>query len=266
MMWLGLLALAWTPAAQSAEMRGPAWMASHVLVYASFDAGTPSPERLVQGVRLKENSAVDMADAGLFGSALRATERTLALEGDRLSPHRPLTLMFWWRLERDHPVDGYFGWYQFTGRGFTSAFSRGKGEWCALTRPAGVMQVYHLPGIPNVNHLFDLDLARSLDLRGGVWHHLAAVFRPGSEIVLYLDGKRAAEVTTQGRGFRAEDGLRTLDLGPGLVLDEVIILERALEGEQIEEYLRGIEHMRIAREGLHAAGRADAAGSTRTGR
>lgn len=181
---------------------------------------------------------------GLIGKALDAVEKPLVLEGDALSPHRPLTISFWWALPRDLPIDGAFGLFQLTGRGFVAAFTRGKGEWCALQEPAGVLQVYDFPGIQDHNGIYDPKLSRSLDLRAGAWHHTAAVFRHASSVELYTDGVRVAEAATLGRELSEEDAIRSLSLGGGVLLDEVLILDRAVDAEGIEDYRRGMLRLR----------------------
>ncbi len=142
------------------------------------------------------------------------------------------------------PLDGVFNLFSLNGKGYLSAFVRGKGEWCALQKPAGVCQVYNFAGIQNVNEIYDFDLLKSLDLRGGIWHHSAAVLRPSGAFQFYTDGKVVSEITTKGRAWNAEDKLQSLTLGSGVILDDVAILNRALDADLINDYLRGVRQLR----------------------
>jgi hypothetical protein len=222
-------------------VRGPSWVEGCLLDYWTFDSdeGRSAARRLT----VKDGSAAETTPSGLIGRALDTREKRLVLEGGTLSPHGPLTISFWWALNEDLPADGSFSLFQLGGKGIVSAFVRGKGEWCALREPAGVLQVYYFPGIQDVNDIYDPELSRHLDLRAGVWHHTAAVFRRGSTVEMYTDGRRVAEVATSGRGFRADDGLTTLEVGGGVHLDEVLVLDRAIDAEQVADYHRGVRRL-----------------------
>jgi hypothetical protein len=171
-------------------------------------------------------------------------DKPLILRGEALSPHRPLTLSFWWALTYDLTLEGGYSLFSFNGKGLVALFSRGKGEWCALQRPAGVFQVYYFEGIQNVNGIYDFDLLAHHDLRAGVWHHAAVVFRRATTAQVYIDGKPVYEVAISGREWNAADGLGNLSLGGGLDLDEVLILDRAVEGDMIGDYVRGLQRLR----------------------
>jgi hypothetical protein len=229
-------------------VRGPAWVAGCLAWYEDFDGEEPtggekSGEASPTAISIRSGSPRRTVAEGLIGKALDAVEKPLVLEGDSLSPHRPLTISFWWALPRDLPVDGTFNLFQLTGRGIIAAFTRGKGEWCALEEPAGVLQVYYFPGIQNHNGIYDPKLSEHLELRAGVWHHTAAVFRRASTVELYTDGALVAEATTVGRELSQEDAIRSLSLGGGVLLDEVLILDRALDAERIADYRRGMRRL-----------------------
>lgn len=156
-------------------------------------------------------------------------------------------LSFWWALAEDAKIDSGSGLFGISGGGYIGHFVRGKGEWCALQRPTGVLQVYYFRGIQNVNLLYDGDLAAHLDLKAGVWHHTAAVFRAASIVELYTDGRKVAEIQTEGRSWRAGDNLRQIGFGPfgsGGSVDEILVLDRAASGEAIARYYSVLSRLR----------------------
>lgn len=226
----------------------PPFLEGRLLYYNAFERSNGLPE-------INEASAVQAGrtvtgPGGVSGHcALAQTGQVLHLKSDAFSPHLPLTVAFWWQLGRDAEIDSTFGLCHLTnGRGFVSHFSRGKGQWCALERPAAVLQVYYLPGIANVNGIYDRDLMAHLDLRAGVWHHTALVFNGGSLIRAYTDGRPVWKTRLKGRPFSAADGLHDLTIGSRhglpLALDEVLILRRALTAEEIATYVTALRQMR----------------------
>ncbi len=168
----------------------------------------------------------------------------LMLRSPVLSPHRPLTLAFWWALPADLKLEGGYSLFELTGAGYIGLFCRGKGQWCALQRPAGVFQVYYFDGIQSVNGIYDYDILAHMDLRAGVWHHSAVVFRQATTAQVYTDGKPVFEVTIKGREFSEKDGLISLALGGPLYLDEIMVLDRAIDGDMIADYVRGVARLR----------------------
>jgi hypothetical protein len=172
------------------------------------------------------------------------------LRSPEFSPHRPLTVSFWWALQEDAKIDSGFNLVHLQGRGIVSHFSRGKGEWCALQRNAAILQVYYLPGIQNVNGIYDADWAAHIELKAGAWHHTALVIHGGSLVEVYTDGKLAWSVRIDGRPFNEEDKLNDLTIGtrgaPAMAIDEVIILRRALTAEEIATYVTAVRQMREA--------------------
>jgi hypothetical protein len=180
--------------------------------------------------------------------ALGAQDTGLHLNSEAFSPHRPFTASFWWALSEDARIDGVFGLFHLAGvRGLISHFSRGKGEWCALQRPVGVLQVYYLDGIANVNGIYEGDLLSRLDLRAGVWHHTAIVIRGASLTEVYTDGGKVFETRNNGRDFLPEDQLRDLRIGSfwgtRAFIDEVAVFQRALLPEEIADYVTALRQM-----------------------
>lgn len=115
-----------------------------------------------------------------------------------LSIHKPLTGMFWWRLDEPMKEEPGFGVLALRGKGWLSAFVAGKGPWCALKEPARVFQCYNFPGMENCNDVWG---GRAW-FEPGVWHHTA--------------------ITASGLG---------------MTLDDVVILDRALSGDEIPAYI-----------------------------
>ncbi len=199
-----------------------------------------------EGIAVVDRGPVETTAEGFIGRGLYVKDgrHPFALRGPALSPHRPLTLSFWWALPYDLAIDGGYSLFSLNGKGMVAAFCRGKGEWCALQRPAGVFQVYYFNGIQNVNGIYDGDIRARLDLRKGVWHHTAVVFRRGCIAQMYTDGRMVFEVTTSGREFRPEDVLHDLSLGGPLMVDELAILNRAVDGDLISDYFQGMARLR----------------------
>jgi len=110
-----------------------------------------------------------------------------------------------------------------------------------------VLQVYYLPGIKNVNGIYDRDFMAHADLKSGVWHHTALVLTAGSLVSLYLDGERVSQIRTTGRPFHESDQLREMILGSNgslpIALDEVVILNRPLFDEEITTYVKAVRQM-----------------------
>lgn len=254
MIALAAIIAALTPAPAPDTVLGPGWFLDCLAYYSNFESAPDEPLVKVTGIETDlaarrgeaPGGSPVLTDAGFLGRGLEILDwgAPLVLRGEGLSPHRPLTLSFWWCLPFDMTIDGGYYLFELTGAGYIGLFSRGRGEWCALQRPAGVFQVYYFSGIQNVNGIYDFDLAAHCDLRAGVWHHSAVVFRRARTAQVYTDGEMVFEVTVEGRAFSEEDNLRNLALGGPLVLDELAVLDRAVEADMIADYWRGMTQLR----------------------
>ncbi len=233
----------------------PPWLEGCVAYHNSFEGKIDAPDVNAAGIltdlayRNGGDAAIKPlvpAERGFVGRGLLIQDwrAPLMLRGPALSPHRPLTLSFWWALPYDLALDGGYGLFSLNGKGMVSLFCRGKGEWCALQRPAGVFQVYYFQGIQNVNGIYDSDLLAHYDLHAGVWHHTAVVFRRATTCQVYTDGKPVFEVTISGREFSVADELTNLSFGGPLLMDELLILDRAVDGDMIADYVRGTQRLR----------------------
>jgi len=256
------VALSWIHGNAAADARHirfvPPWFAPAVVYHNAFegDQGEPSlcwadlrtsfDPALIQEVAPGAPRPPTLAEAGLFGRCLSVQDSRapFELDGPAVSPHRPLTLSFWWALPYDLTLEGGYQLLQLNGKGMIALFSRGRGEWCALERPAGVFQVYYFGGIQNVNGIYDFDLMSHYDLKAGVWHHAAVVFRRAATAQAYVDGKLVFEVTISGREWTTSDALQSLTLGGPLYLDEVMLLDRAVDADMVADYYQGISRLR----------------------
>jgi hypothetical protein len=235
---------------------GPQWFARSLAYYQGFesavdapavnDAGLVADVSARRGADASQAAGPEIAESGFVGRGLTIHDwrAPFALSGAALSPHRPMTLSFWWALTADLPVDGGYTLFELTGKGLVSLFCRGKGEWCALQSPAGVFQVYYFQGIQNVNGIYDFDLLSHLDLRAGAWHHSAVTFRLGRMAEVYTDGQRVFDVSISGRAFAPEDDLTHLAFPGPMVLDEVALLSQAVDGDLLADYFRGMTAIR----------------------
>ena len=223
----------------------PIWE-DRVIYYQSFERDDGLPEVNTAGLRLVD--AMETDANGIRGRcAMPGEAKTIGLSGEAISPHKPLAVSFWWALQEDAMKDSGFGLFHLTnGKGFISHFAR-SGPWCALDRPAGVLQVYYLAGIKNVNGIYDRDFIDNAELKAGVWHHTALVFTGGSLVSLYLDGERVYQIRTTGRSFHESDQLHEMILGNRgelpVALDEVVILDRPLLDGEIAIYVKAVRQM-----------------------
>lgn len=196
---------------------------------------------------IKENFNPSALTTGLIGKGYLAEGNGFSLQSPALSPHKSLTISIWWALKKEHKPGQGFVIFSLNGKGFISNFVRGGGgdPWCGLTKPAGVFQVYYFPGIQNINGIYDFDITRSLDLRGGVWHNTIATFSCGREITLYEDGKRVGKWVLS-RELREDDGITTLSFASGepLFIDEVLVLRGIMRDEDIERYYNILKGLR----------------------
>ncbi len=237
------------PREMSPHLGVPPELEDRLLYYHGFEQVGGRPE--ISDASVAQVGNVNSVPDGMRGrGALTGKSGALQLRSPEFSPHKPLTVMFWWALAEDAKIDSGFGLVHLQGRGIISHFSRGKGEWCALQRNAAILQVYYFPGIQNVNGIYDADWADHVELKAGVWHHTALVIQGASLVEVYTDGRLAWSVRTDGRPFNEEDKVNEVTVGtrgaPGLAIDEVLILRRALTAAQIADYVTAIRQMRQA--------------------
>lgn len=203
----------------------------------------------INPLKIEEIFSTDSLANGLLGKGYLCAEgKGLTLRSFQLSPHRSLTISIWWALKKERKPGAGFVIFSLNGKGFISCFVRGGGgdPWCALTKPAGVFQVYYFPGIQNINGIYDFDIMRTLDLRGGVWHNTIVSFSCGREVKVYQDGRRVGRWILT-RCLREDDGINSLTLAPygeAMFFDEVLIIRGVLREDEVKNYylkLKGLK-------------------------
>jgi hypothetical protein len=65
----------------------------------------------------------------------------------------------------------------------------------------------------------------------------------GSVVELFTDGKRVASITATGRSFAPSDATHMLELGGGVLLDEVAVLDRAVSARDLADYVAGMRRI-----------------------
>ena len=224
----------------------PSW-SDRVIYYNSFERGFDQPDINLITARTTGEKG-DGAD-GFAGKGYRAAnqyekKQVLALSSAELTVRKPLTVMKWFRLDASMKEDSCFQLLNLHGRGWISSFVRGKGEWCALTQPTCISQVYNFPGMSNHHNSWG---GRTW-FEPGTWHHVAITVAGGSEVSIYWDGTLRETISLKGRKF-ADGDVSAIDLDPGwlyfpMTIDEVILADRALTAEEIADYMRGARALR----------------------
>ena len=213
---------------------------SRVVFYHSFERGVKQPE--IDLLRAKISCGkMELAD-GFAGRGLKCSNREVAknplrVHSQALSAHRPLTVMVWWRLDAPMQDATCYHLIRLGGRGYVAAFVRGKGKWCALTRPTFVFQVYNFAGIANRNNPW----TGHAWVEPGTWHHVALTVATASDIRVYWDGRQRIRHGIKGRSFRKGD-TSSLDLGASWLfhpttIDEVVVLDRVLDERDVRSYV-----------------------------
>ncbi|MBI5834413.1 MAG: hypothetical protein HZB16_19115 [Armatimonadetes bacterium] len=222
----------------------PPALEDRLVYYRTFDAPGDKPE--VDALAAAEQSAPALASTGLVGKSGQVggpVKAGFRLAADGLSPHGPLTVMFWWQLPEPMPANGGYSLCQLNGRGYISVFGRG-GPWCGLSDTAAVLQIWNLPGIPNINNIYDGSPRKSLTLDQPVWHHTALTVAGGRMVRLYTDGQPSTHNQLEGRPISPDDQIHQLELGSGggptTRIDELMVLARVLDDEEIAGYVRGV--------------------------
>jgi hypothetical protein len=220
----------------------PPSLADRVVFYQGFELPNAKPE--INRIGAEITGSIRLMPDGFAGHACRSNqpkqhEESLQVHSPRLSADRPLTVMRWWRVDSTMEETSCFQLLALLGKGHISCFIRGKGEWCALKRPTMFVQVDHFPSISNVNWA----VKDNAYFKEGDWHHTAITVADGSEICFYLDGSPLVTVHIKGRVFTADD-INTLQASSDggdhaehpTSTDELIVLDRVLSPQEIEQY------------------------------
>jgi len=228
-------------------LRIPPMLEARVLYYQSFSTGLDQPEVNLAKATLRPPTA-SVTDQGLTGPGLAFAARpekpaTLTLLSPEFRPSRPLTVSFWWRLDAPMEPETCFHLCTVEGGGIVSNFVRGKGEWCGLREPTYIQQVYYFKGMKDSNQL-----GGRVWFEPGEWHHTVLVFRNADRVQVYWDGVLRTDYASRGRPFGPTEG-GTLSLGPSwlfhpMTIDEILVLDRALDGDEIRTYATAVRQLR----------------------
>jgi len=157
------------------EVLVPESIKGNVVYYNDFEKNDGKAK--INQWNLKENIKQSNINEGIFGKGYLSTSKWkdgIILEGKALSPHKPITISLWWALKENHKEGASFGIFCFHGKGMISCFVRGGGgdPWCALKKPAGILQVYYFGnGMENINGIYHFDIMSVLDLKSKKWHN-----------------------------------------------------------------------------------------------
>jgi hypothetical protein len=224
----------------------PPTIADRVVFYHSFTKGLKTPDiNLIDAkITLAENDLVPgLAGSGyMAGSGTTAKNKgSLVLRSPALSVHKPITVMFWWRLDEPMKEETGFNVLALRGKGWISTFVAGKGPWCALKEPTYVFQCYNFDNMENCN-----------DVWGGrawfephAWHHAAITVSGAADIRIYWDGRLHPQYAPKGRLFN-EGEIDSVELGhsgngPAMTMDEIVVLDRALGNEEVLAYVTAVK-------------------------
>jgi len=228
----------------------PPGLADSVVFYHSFSRGLGRPE--INRLKASVASAKDARLApALTGRGCKPVGKrgALALRGLDRPLTRPVTVGLWFRLDEPMKPETCFHLISLrAARGYLSNFVRGKGTWCALTQPTFVVQLYGFDGISNVNGI-RFGHAWLAEKR---WHHAAVTVSQGSRVKVYWDGRLRSEIVAKGRLFQSRDVVKEIQLGPHwlghpMTIDEVLVLDRALTGEEVRAYVHAVRRLAEAR-------------------
>lgn len=235
----------------------PPALAGRVVFYLSFDGDTVQPEINALGGQFSapagDAAAPASPGARPAGVAGRGADvggpggkRGVSLSGLALPLHKPLTVSIWWLLRGPMRKDTGFDLVYLFGQGFIANFVR-SGPWCGLKEPAFVTQVYNWPGVSNINGIYD----GPGWAEAGVWHHAAVVVAKGSQVSVYWDGVRRSDFTLKGRTLGPQDLVKGIHFGPQgaghpMRIDEVMVLDVALDAAAIRDYVAAVRHLAAA--------------------
>ena len=216
----------------------PAW-ADRVVFYQGFDGAPDKPD--IDDLAAKFTAAPSATVPGFAGLGCPEglgpdQKKPYEITSDGLSPHRPLTLMCWLRLDAAPTETTWYNLLRlWQGNTYLTHFIAGKGEWCALKGPTCIYQVVAFPGIPQYSNSW----GGKPNWQPGEWHHVAMTVANGSNIRFYRDGQMTENILIKTRPFK-ENEVRTATFGEGgfpMTVDEVIVTDRALTAQEIEEYV-----------------------------
>ncbi|MCM8785244.1 MAG: hypothetical protein NC899_03240 [Candidatus Omnitrophica bacterium] len=222
----------------------PEYLKANIVYYNGFEKedGKGEINKWKIGEKFNKNNIIPEGFIGKAYLSKANWKDGVILKSDLISPHNPISISVWWALKEDHKEGGSFEILCFNGKGFISCFVRGGGgdPWCALKKPAGVLQVYYFGGgLENINGIYHYDIMNTLNLKSKKWNNTFLVITNGIEISLYHNGKKFGKWTLS-RPLTENDLIKTLSFGfawgEEIIIDEIFIYNRPLKDEEIEEY------------------------------
>lgn len=219
------------------------------IFYHSFERGMEKPELNPIGASVQAPG--EKVVEGLTGRGWQCPKRekgrdaSLTVRSAGLSVHEPRSFMMWWRLDAPMSRRSGFHLVRLEGAGWISNFVHGAGKWCNLQRPTNILQVYRFPGISNHNGRWGGGPAV---VEPGEWHHVAITVSAASETRVFWDGHLVREYHNKGRLFRGGE-IRQAVFGRLygshlMTVDEIVILDVALGGEQLRRYVETVRRLR----------------------
>lgn len=228
----------------------PEYFKNSLIYYNNFDNGKINPYGIKE--KIKKEHILEKGFAGKSYLSFAKWKDGVILISDKLSPANSLTISVWWALKEKHKEGSSFQILGLRGEGYISVFTRGGGKdrWCALKKPAGVLQVYNFPGIRNINGIYKRNIGAVLNLDGKKWNNTVITFTAGTNIKLYQNGNLFAEYNLSGRDFEKKDKINFLSFGyegmEEVYFDEILILNRVLSADEVKEYfnmIKGLKEM-----------------------
>ncbi len=220
----------------------PRLLAGHAVFYESFTDGAKTPKINTLQAKLRVHKGMEVTDAGYTGKGLAlGNKHRLQLSGDKFDVSAPITMAFWWSLREDLPKNGSVAILRLDNgkRGFVSLFGRG-GPWAGLKETALAMQVWNVEGIKNVNHVVTRKAHDDYKLTADTWHHTVMTIDKGIDVTVYMDGKKIAETSLEGRKITPEDAFHDIIFGPaygkGVTVDDIMVLKTVMTEQEVSNY------------------------------
>ncbi|MDI9585604.1 MAG: hypothetical protein QM473_15380 [Acidobacteriota bacterium] len=236
----------------------PVW-SSRVVFYHSFESGVREPEinviqASIEGV--DEPLTDGFTRTGYPVLSGKDARKPLRITSPALSPHRPLTIMFWWRLDQEMAEDLTFCLFYAVspGRpGYIANAVHGKSNWCALREPSLISQVHGYARIMNHHNQWGGRVWPQM----GEWRHWAMTATGADTLSIYWDGNLRETIAIKGRPFQENDIIvagfgeqysRDGKPDAALTFDELLVLDRALRPDEIQAYVLAASRLRERQE------------------
>lgn len=228
----------------------PPFMEERMVYFNTFSHPDAAPE--INAIDARTGAAGAVVADGYFGRGLLLQgNQRFRIESPALSPHRPITVIAWWKLgaplEERNQGGGILA-LRSRGGGYISTFARG-GPWCGLQDTHLVLQIYNFPGIQNINGVLEGGFRQRYATTPLRWHNTVLTVNTASRVSLHVDGQLKKRYSLSGRTLNADDEIHHLEFGSfgmGLHLDEITVLDAALKDDDVEAYFEALSDIRRA--------------------